>query len=343
LLEKARQLGFDCAVIPEEYGGSGLSFFEKALIVEEFWRIDPGIGQSIMSVTFGSEILTTFGSEEQKKQYLVPLTKERKILATAITEPDAGSDISMAQTSAIRVDESYEINGSKMFITNGTLADNVIVFCKTNPEKPNPHNQFSCIVVDTNAEGFEANKLKDKLGIRASYTAELSFVGVRVPVGNLIGNEGDGFKQVLHLFNRERVMVCAQATGLSQGALEQAIKYISKREQFGQKIASFQAIRFKIAELATFIEAGRSLYYRAASSIEKGEEDHALVAMAKWFCAQNSTTVAQECLQMHGGYGFLNEYDIARFYRDAKIVEIYEGTKEIEKTVIARALLGSGS
>jgi len=340
LLEKARELGFVGSIIPEEYGGPGLSFFENSLIVEEFWRMDPGLGQAIVSVTFGAEILIAFASEEQKKKYLVPLVEGHAILATAITEPDAGSDVTRAETSAVRDGDEYVINGSKMFITNGTLAGNVIVYCKTHPEEPSPRNQYSCIIVKTDTKGFEANKLKDKLGIRASDTAELSFKDVRVPVTNLIGKEKEGFKQILNLFNRERITVCAQATGLAQGALEQAIKHITQREQFGQTIASFQAIRFKIAEMATQIEAGRALYYRAAWSLDSGEEDHALVAMAKWFCAQNAVSVAQESLQMHGGYGFLNEYDIARFYRDAKIVEIYEGTKEMEKILIANTLMG---
>ncbi len=340
VLDKARELGFVGAYIPEEYGGPGLSFFEKALIVEEFWRVDPGIAQAVVSVTFGAEIVIDFGTEEQKREYLTPLVEGNAIMATAITEPDAGSDVTCAQTTAVRDGDEYVINGTKMFISNGTLADYILVFCKTHPDEPERHRQYSLIMVKTGTEGFEANKLKNKLGIRAADAAELAFKDVRVPVENLIGKEQGGFTQILNLFNRERITVAAQGIGLAQGALELAIRHISQREQFGKKIASNQAIRFKIAELATLIEAGRALYYRAAWSIDSGQEDHALIAMAKWFCAQNAVTVAQEALQMHGGYGFLNEYDIARFYRDCKIVEIYEGTKEIEKIVIANALLG---
>lgn len=340
LLEKARELGFVGAIIPEEYGGPGLTFFENALIVEEFWRIDPGLGQGIMSATFGAEILMAFGSAEQKRKYLEPLVEGQSILATAVTEPNAGSDVTMAETSAVRDGDQYVINGTKIFITNGTLADHVIVLCKTHPDEPVRHNQYSCIIVKADTQGFETNKLRDKLGIRASDTAELSFNDVRVPVINLIGKEKEGFKQLLNLFNRERITVCAQATGLAQGALEQAIRHVTRREQFGAPIGSFQSVRFKIAEMATHIEAGRSLYYHAAWCLDNGEENHSLIAMAKWFCAQNAVSIAQESLQMHGGYGFLNEYDIARFYRDAKIVEIYEGTKEMEKILIANSLLG---
>ncbi|WP_028322785.1 acyl-CoA dehydrogenase family protein [Desulfatiglans anilini] len=340
LLEKARSLGFVGAIIPEEYGGPGLGFFENALIVEEFWRVDPGLAQAIISCTFGAEILIAFGNEEQKRRYLTPLVEGNAILATAITEPNSGSDVASAETSAVKDNDLYIINGSKIFITNGSLADHVIVFCKTHCEEASRHRQYSCIIVNADAVGFEANKLKNKLGIRASDTSELVFKEVRVPVENLIGKEQEGFRQVLCLFNRERVTVCAQSTGLAQGALEQAMRHISQRKQFGKPIGTFQAIRFKIAEMATLIEAGRSLYYRAAWSLDNGKENHALVAMAKWFCAQNAVSIVQESLQMHGGYGFFNEFDIARFYRDAKILEIYEGTKEMEKILIANSLLG---
>jgi alkylation response protein AidB-like acyl-CoA dehydrogenase len=339
LLAKARELGFVGAYIPEKYGGPGLGFFDKALIVEEFWRIDPGLAQAIIATTFGAEIIIDHGTEEQKKKYLTPLVEGQAIMGTAITEPDAGSDVTSAQTTAVRDDDQYIINGTKMFISNATLADYLMVFCKTHPQAPR-HRQYSLIMVETNRTGYQANKLKNKLGIRAADCAEVVFKDVRVPLTNLIGKEQEGFSQILGLFNRERITVCAQATGLAQGALEQAIRHITEREQFGKKIASFQAIRFKIAEMATLIEAGRSLYYRAAWTIDSGREDHSLIAMAKWYCAQNAVTIAQEALQMHGGYGFFNEYDIARFYRDCKVLEIYEGTKEVEKVIIANHLLG---
>lgn len=342
LLEKARELGFVGSYIPEEYGGFGLDFFEKALIVEEFWRIDPGLAQAIIATTFGAEIIIDHATEEQKKKYLAPLVEAKAIMGTAITEPNAGSDVTSAQTTAVRDGDEYVINGTKMFISNATLADYIMVFCKTHPEEPR-HRQYSLIMVETDREGYEANKLKNKLGIRAADCAEVVFKDVRVPTTNLIGREQEGFSQILGLFNRERITVCAQGVGLSQGALEQAIRHIKKREQFGKKIASFQAIRFKIAEMATLIEAGRSLYYRAAWTIDSGQEDHGLIAMAKWYCAQNAVTVVQEALQMHGGYGFFNDYDIARFYRDCKVLEIYEGTKEIEKIIIANNLLGKNN
>ncbi|MFH1350351.1 MAG: acyl-CoA dehydrogenase family protein [Pseudomonadota bacterium] len=194
LLEKARELGFIGVYIPEEYGGSGLGFFEKALIVEEFWRVDPGLSQAIISITFGAEIIMDYGTEEQKKRYLTPLVAGKAIMATAITEPDAGSDVTSAQTTAIRDGDEYVINGSKMFISNATLADYVQVFCKTHPDEPIRHDQYSLIMVETDRDGYEANKLKNKLGIRAADTAEVVFRDVRVPVTQSYGKGEGGFQ-----------------------------------------------------------------------------------------------------------------------------------------------------
>ncbi len=340
LIDKARELGFVGSYIPEEYGGFGMGFLDKALITEEFWRVDPGVGHAILTVTFGAEILMAHGSKAQCQKYLPPLVEGNKIIAGAITEPNAGSDVTKVETTAVRKDDMYVINGTKMFITNGTISDDIIVLCKTNPDEPSPHKRFSCIIVNTDAPGFKAEKLHNKLGIRASDTAELILNNVMVPAENLIGKEGDGFRQVLTLFNRERSTVCAQATGLAQGALEQTIRHLKTREQFGRPLAHNQALRFKVAEMATLIEANRSIYYRACWSIDTGEENHSLISMAKWFCSENAVKVAQECLHLHGGYGFFGEYDINRFFRDSKVLEVYEGTKEVEKMVIANNLLG---
>lgn len=343
LIDKARELGFVGSYLPEQYGGFGMGFLDKALITEEFWRVDPGVGHAILSVTFGAEILMRHGTKAQCQKYLPPLVEGDKIVAGAITEPDAGSDVTRVQTTAVRKDGRYVLNGTKMFITNGSLADYVIVFCNTDPEEPNPHRRFSCFIVETDTPGFKAEKLHNKLGIRASDTAELVLNNVRVPAENLIGEEGEGFRQILTLFNRERSTVCAQATGLAQGALEQTVRHIKTREQFGRPLAHNQALRFKIAELATLIEANRSLYYRACCSIDSGEENHNLISMAKWFCSENAVKVAQECLHLHGGYGFFGEYDINRFFRDSKVLEVYEGTKEVEKIIIANNILGKSN
>jgi acyl-CoA dehydrogenase len=340
LWEKACKLGFVGVFIPENYGGQGLGFFEHCLINEEFWRVDPGIGFSILSTTFGSEMILLFGTEEQKNKRFPPLVQAKAITGAAITEPDAGSDVSSVSTTAILSGDEYVINGNKMFITNGTLAHFLQVLCVTEPHAKSRHDRLSVITVETDRKGFEANKLKNKLGIRASDTAEISFNEVRVPKENLIGTAGKGFQQFMIFFDYTRLHICAQAVGLAQGAMEQAIKHVRERKQFGKPLASFQVTQFKIAEMATRIEAGRNLYQKAAWLADHGRVESHLISMAKWFTGETAVRVADEALQLHGGYGFIGDYNIERFYRDSKIVEIYEGTKEIEKMVIARALLG---
>jgi alkylation response protein AidB-like acyl-CoA dehydrogenase len=340
LWKKACELGFVGVFIPETHGGAGLGFLEHCLINEEFWRVDPGIAASILSATFGSEIILLFGSEEQKKRWLSPLVQGKAITGAAITEPDAGSDVSSVATTAILDGDEYVVNGNKMFITNGTVASYLQVLCVTEPHAKSRHDRFSVITVETDRKGYEASKLKNKLGIRASDTAEISFSDVRIPKENLIGTAGRGFQQFMVFFDHTRLHICAQAVGLAQGAMEQAIKHVRERKQFGKPLASFQATQFKIAEMATRIEAGRNLYQKAAWLVDHGRVQPHLISMAKWFTGETAVRVADEALQLHGGYGFIGDYNIERFYRDSKIVEIYEGTKEIEKMIIARALLG---
>lgn len=340
LWKKACELGFVGVFIKEAYGGPGVGFLEHCLINEEFWRVDPGIAASILSATFGSEMIQLFGTEDQKKRWLPPLVQGRAITGAAITEPDAGSDVSSISTTATLDGDEYVINGSKMFITNGTIANFLQVLCITESEATSRHHRFSVITVETDLRGFEANKLKNKLGIRASDTAEISLNDVRVPRENLIGIPGQGFQQFMVFFDHTRTHICAQAIGLAQGAMEQAIKHVQQRRQFGKLLASFQATQFKIAEMATRIEAGRTLYHKAAWLVDHGKVEAHLISMAKWFTGETAVYVANEALQLHGGYGFIGDYDIERFYRDSKIVEIYEGTKEIEKIIIARKLLG---
>jgi acyl-CoA dehydrogenase len=340
LVKKAAELGFVGINFPEEYGGSGYGYLEKCLITEEFWRVDPGLGSVVISATFGADMVELYGTDEQKKRYLIPLTKGETVMGSAITEPDAGSDVSAITTLARKDGTDYLINGNKMFITNGTVASYFNVICLTNPDDPSRHRRHSVILVESNRTGFEANKLYHKLGIRASDTAELYFKDVRVPQENLIGEEGKGFYQFMEFFNVTRIHVGAQGVGIAQGAMERAIDYAKNRKQFGQTLSSFQSIRFKIAEMATRIQAARNLIYEAAFKADTGKLDHTLTAMAKWFAGETGVRVAEEAVQIHGGYGYMAEYDVERFYRDAKIIEIYEGTKEIEKIIISRALLG---
>jgi acyl-CoA dehydrogenase len=340
LWKKACELGFIGLFIKKEYGGLGLGFLEFAMVMEEFWRVDPGCG-NILLTAFGSELIQLYGTEEQKKKYLPPLTQGKAIMGTAITEPDAGSDILSILTLAKREGDHYVINGTKQFITNGSIANYLAVFCLVHPENESRLKRFGVIIVETDRPGFGAIKLTGKLGIRASDTAEIRFSDVRVPKENLISEkEGEGFSQIMQLFNINRVIAASQGVGVAQGALDMAIKHVKQRKQFGQPISTFQAVQFKIAEMATWVEAARALTYKAGWMLDHGKVDPKLISMAKWIAGEVGVRVANNALQLHGGYGYMADYDIERFYRDAKIVEIYEGTKEIEKNTIARELLG---
>jgi len=340
LWKKACELGFVGVFIDEAYGGAGLGFLEHALITEEFSRVDAGCG-SILTTTLGSEFILSCGREEQKKKYLPLLPKGEAIMGMAITEPDAGSDVASVSTVARKVNGHYVINGSKIFITNGSIADYIVALCLTDEEERVKTNRHSAIIIETDREGFEANQLKRKLGMRASDTAEIHFSDVRVPFGNLVGEvEGEGFHQLMAVFNRTRVAVAISGVGIAQGGLDKAIQYSKQRKQFGSPIGSFQGIQFKLAEMASLIEAARALCHKAAWTVDHGKMDPKLISMAKWFGGEVAVKVIDEVVQIHGGYGYLGEYGIERLYRDAKLVEIVEGTKEIEKLIIAREILG---
>jgi len=261
----------------------------------------------------------------------------------ASTEPDAGSDVAAITTTAEKDGADYVINGTKMFITNATKGDYLVVLCLTDPKNPKTHNRMSTIIVETDRPGYEAAKLHGKLSIRCSDTGEVAFKDVRVPHANLIGQEGKGFYQLMEFFNRARLDGGgALAVGTAQGALEKAIGHVKKRRAFGAPLASLQIVQAKIAEMATLLEAGRSLLYRAALSVDAGEIDPALVAMAKWYTCEIAVKVADEAIQLHGGYGILKEYGVEHYWRDAKVFEIFEGTKEVEKVLIGKKLLGKG-
>lgn len=337
--KKACENGFVGTFIKEEYGGHGLGFLDHSLIAEEFWRVDPGCGQAVLSTTFGSEMIQAFGSEELKKKYLPPLVAGEAIMGFGITEPDAGSDAAGIKTRAEQKNGNFLINGSKMFITNGCYADYLLVLCVTDPDNPNVHKRHSAILVDAKQPGFQATKIHGKMGIRASNTAEISLVDVVAPVGNLVGTPGNGFKQLMDFFNKTRNHVAAQGVGVAQGAMELAINHVKKRKAFGGTLSRMQGIQFIIAEMATKIEAARGLYWRAAYTVDQGRPDPALISMAKWNAGDTAVEVVNKALQLHGGYGYIAEYDIQRFYRDAKIVEIYEGSKEVEKAIIGSELL----
>ncbi len=338
VLQKACETGLVGAIIPEAYGGPGLGFLEFALISEQLSRVDLGIGTVILTATFGSENIVMFGSEEQKKKYLPLLVEGKAVSAGAYTEPDAGTDVAGTRTRATKEGNEYVINGNKMFITNGSVCDWMVALCITNPDEEKRHKRHSLILIESDRQGVSANKLKGKMGIRASDTAEISFEDVRVPTENLIGKEGHGFYQLMEFFDATRTMVAAQGVGLGQGALDKTLRYVQERKVFGKPLAVNQGILFQLAEMATKVELARNLTYKAAWKVDQGQTDPSLNAMAKYFSGEMAVWVCDKALQLHGGYGYMDEYDVQRFYRDAKILEIYEGAKEAEKITISRRL-----
>ncbi|AGK61188.1 Acyl-CoA dehydrogenase [Archaeoglobus sulfaticallidus PM70-1] len=340
VVKKARELGFSTIKIPEKYGGMGLTLFEEVLVTEEFYRVSPGMGNACLSSTFGTELLILFGSEEQKEKYLRWVTEKNGISAMASTEPDAGSDVASVKTKIERDGDEWIINGTKMFITNGSVCDFVLVLGRTY-EGEKRHHGLTFAIVESNSKGFKAKKIKNKLGLRASDTAEIVLKDVRVPEENILGEPGKGFYYLMEFFNHTRPRVAAQAVGMAQGAFELALSYVKERKQFGKPIAAFQHTQFKIAEMATRIQAARLLTYQAAWQCSIGERKPELSSMAKYFAGETAVYVADWAVQLHGGYGYIGEYPVERFYRDAKITELYEGTKEIQKQIIARMLIGN--
>jgi alkylation response protein AidB-like acyl-CoA dehydrogenase len=340
LWKKAAELGFLAVFIPEHYGGLGLGYLEQCLIVEEFARVDLGIAHAIESTFFGTQLILLVGTEGQKEKYLPLLCRGEMRMGVAVTEPDAGSDVTSVATTAVKEHNDYIINGTKIFITNATSADFLIVLCVSNPDHPKKHERFSTIIVETKRPGYEANAFHGKLSLRISNTGEVAFKNVRVPQENLLGEENRGFYNIMEFFNRTRVQVAALGVGTAQGALDKAITHVRRREQFGSPLATFQLVQGKIAEMVTMTEAARSICYRAASKLDSGSPDPALSSMAKWYCAEVAVKVADEAIQLHGGYGILEEYDVAHYWRNAKVLEIFEGSKEIEKIIIGKKILG---
>jgi len=340
IVEKSVEMGLPGAFLPVEYGGAGYSPLEFAIIVEELFAADPGIGFCITSAGFGADAIMEFGTEEQKERYLPPIADGEAIMGAAISEPAAGSDVTSIQTRAEKDGDEWVVNGNKMWISNGSVGDYFVVLCETDPEVEDRYSGFSQIIVESDREGFSAEKITGKLGIRASDTAELIFDDVRVPEENLVGNRGFGFLQLMQFFDQTRTMVAAQGLGIAKGAADRALEYAQEREQFGRPISKFQAIQHKLAEMYTSIEAARLLTYRSAWSVEnESEQLTALASMAKEYCSRVAVEVADEAVQIHGGAGYVNDFDAERFYRDAKITQIYEGTTEIQKNIIARELL----
>ncbi|MDP2037474.1 MAG: acyl-CoA dehydrogenase [Ignavibacteria bacterium] len=338
IMQQLGELGFLGILVDEKYGGAGLGYTEYAIIVEEIAKVDPSISLSVAAHNgLCTNHIYLFASEEQKQKYLPNLTSGKVIGAWGLTEPSSGSDAVAMQTTAIKDGEFYILNGSKNFITHGATAQTIVVLAVT--DKSKGKEGISAFIVEKGTPGFTSSKKENKLGMRASETTQLVFENCRIPVSNLIGNEGEGFSQAMKVLDGGRISIAALSVGLAQGCLDASISYSKERKQFGKPIADFQAIQFKLSEMATEIEAARLMTFKAASLKDENMPLGDSAAKAKLFASEIATKAANEAVQIFGGYGFTKDYPVEKFYRDVKLLTIGEGTSEVQRIVIARNLL----
>ncbi len=338
-IKKMAQLGLLGLTVSEEFGGGGADTVSYVIAVEELSKACASTA-TVMAVqnSLVDGSIEKFGSEEQKIKFLEPLARGEKIGAFALTEPAAGCDASALLSTAVLDGDSYIINGRKHFITSGGFADIIVLFAMTDKEQG--HRGITAFIVEKGTEGFTVGQEEQKMGIRGSNTCELLFDDVRIPVANRLGDEREGFKIAMTVLDAGRIGVAAQAVGIAQGAYEAALEYSKQRVQFGRPICQFQAIQWMLADMTTRIEAARLLNYQAALKKDAGERYSKEASMAKLFASETAVWVADRAVQIHGGYGYMKEYSVERHYRDAKITEIYEGTSEVQRMVIARSVLG---
>jgi len=338
LIAELGELGYLGFTVPEEYGGSDLGAVTFMGVLEEICAASAGVGILLsVHLSLCCEIINKFGSDETKKKYLPVMATGEKIGAYCITEPDAGTDVASLSTTAEDKGDHYLVNGTKTYVTNGGFAGVFIVFAKTDPEAG--RKGISCLVIDADSEGISIGKPEKKCGLKASDTREINFADVKVPKENLLGDLGSGLKMALTILDSGRIGVSFQACGVGQAALNEAIKYSKERKQFGQPIANFQALQFKMADMGTKLEAARLLAYRAAAMKDAGENMAKEASMAKVFASEAANFIVNEAVQIHGGYGYMKEYAVERYFRDARVMMIYEGTSEAQRMVISRALL----
>jgi len=338
LVPKLAALGLMGVQFPEVYGGAAMSAIDYCLCIEELARVDPSVSLSVAAHNgLGPAHIAMFGTEAQKQKWLVPLARGEKLGAWALTEPNAGSDAAATRTTATREGDSWVLNGAKTFITHGASADVMVVMAVT--DRTRGAKGISAFVVERGTPGFLAGRKEDKLGMRASETTEVRFEQCRIPIAHLLGEEGQGFINALQVLDAGRIGIAALSVGLAQGAFEAARSYALARRQFGQAIASFQAIQWKLADVATRIEAARLLTYRAAYLKDRGRRTTLESAMAKLYASETAVRAAEESVQIHGGYGFVKDYPAEKYFRDVKLTTIGEGTSEIQRLVIARQLL----
>lgn len=338
VFEGLGELGVMGAVWPHEYGGAGLSTLDYSIIIEELARIDAGVALSLAAHhSLASGHIFLAGTEEQKQRYLVPLAKGEKVGCWGLTESGAGSDAGSTRTRAVKDGDSWVINGSKNFITNAGVADIAVVMAVTDPAQGK--RGISAFIIERGTPGFRAGKKIDKLGVRSSDTRELEIENCRVPAQNLLGEPGHGFIDTLRILDRGRIGIAAFSLGIAQAALEASLRYAKERRQFGHAIADFQAIQWKIADMAVKVDAARLLTRRAAALRDSGQEHTVESSMAKLYASEAAVEVAMDAVQIHGGYGYTKEFPVERFLRDAKLGTIGEGTSEVQRLVIARGLL----
>ena len=338
--QKLGENGFLCPVVSEEYGGLGLDFGYSMILTEELERVGAGLASGI---SLHSDIVTpyieAYGTEEQKQKWLPKSVTGELISAVAMTEPGAGSDLAGISTTARREGDTYILNGEKTFITNGINADYVVVVCKTDSHAQPAYKGISLIVVETGTPGFKRGKKLDKIGMHSADTGELIFEDAKVPVENLLGEEGKGFYYLMNKLQQERLIVAIEVQIEAEEMLKITTNYVKERKAFGSRIADFQNTQFKLAEMATEIDIGRTYVNSLVGKHIAGEEIVKEVSMAKWWISEMAKRVASECLQLHGGYGYMEEYEIARRYRDIPVAAIYAGTTEIMKGIIAKQIL----
>ena len=338
LQPKLAELGLTGILFPEEYGGAGMGYVEYATVIEELSRVDGSVGISVAAHTsLCSNHIYEFGTEEQKQKYLVPLARGERLGAWGLTEPGAGSDASGTRTAAVRKDGGWIVNGSKNFITHAIHADTCVAFASTDRAK---HSKgITAFVFEKGMKGFAPSKKENKLGLRASETASVVFEDCYVPDEKRLGEEGMGFVNAMEILDGGRISIAALALGIAQGAFESAVRYSGERQQFDKPIREFQAIQFKLADMATQIDAARLLTYRAAWMKDQGKKTTKESSMAKLFASEISVRVCEEAIQVHGGYGYTKDYPAEKYWRDSKLCTIGEGTSEIQRIIIAREIL----
>jgi hypothetical protein len=339
VMKKAGELGFLGIIFPEEYGGAGLGYVEYVHVITELSKVDPSVGISIAAHnSLCTNHIFKFGNEAQKRKWVTPLASGEKIGAWSLTEPDAGSDAAGTRSRAEKVDGGWVLNGAKTFTTHGSVGDICVVFAVTDPDGPRHHN-ISAFALEKGMDGFRPGKKENKLGIRASDTAEVVMENCFVPEENLLGEEGAGFIQALQILDGGRISIAALGLGTAIGAFETARDYTKERKQFGHAIAEFQAVQFALAEMSNRIAAAELLTFAAAEAMDRGKNVSRLAAEAKLYTGEAAVFCSERGVQLHGGYGFVKDYRAEKYYRDAKICTIGEGTSEIQRLVIARNLL----